>query len=395
MCFSSIRIASPAIGSMLIDFDDLNLVMVTKLFQDRSVCDLRAPLPLRALIGSPEILQHGSVGVEELAAPRECPAWIKLGDLKFKERLLSLSQVESCTGHRDCQVDALLGGQIIHLRSKPGFNSTLGPAERALALNHEGKVPLRTGQASVCAQLTKGERVVTRVKCRDGERLTSDRDPSPASCRRDCVLMRELRLIVEQQVHHCQVTGYPFLGLRLKRLQLIPRCRIQVKRSDLVGNLRIIVFRTYRTQLMLQALRLGEFTVAPAPIAPTGAACPASAEIATSWLIIAPSTTVITAATLPTPVAVALRTACAGATLVGAFTRTSSSVRALAETTCPIGTVAAVATSATAVERASTVARRPSLVGTIIVTTRSTAREVSPTTAIVAAIAITRWPTVE
>ena len=57
--------------------------------------------PLLGLLGVPEVLEHGRVGVEERGAPRESALGVELRNLQLSQRGLGLTEVEPGAGHRD------------------------------------------------------------------------------------------------------------------------------------------------------------------------------------------------------------------------------------------------------------------------------------------------------
>lgn len=107
-------------------------------------------------------------------------------------------------------------------------------------------MPLRPSEAPVCAQLTECKRIVTETVRSDGESFPRYRDSTCTPAGRDCVLVRQFWISVDERGNHGQVARDSFLYIHLERFELVACRRVEVFRLHLVWDLRILMLRTYR-----------------------------------------------------------------------------------------------------------------------------------------------------
>lgn len=183
----------------LVDLEDLEFVERSQVILQSTGGAIGVAVPLACLVVAAEIFEDGGVGAEELGAPGKGSLGVELGDLEFEERLLRLAEVETGAGHRDGEVDALLGVELRGVGFETGLERLLGAAEAALAVDHQCEVAVESAQAAVGAQLAQRQGEVAGAVGGDREGLTGDGDAPRAPARREGVLVREGRVIVDEQ----------------------------------------------------------------------------------------------------------------------------------------------------------------------------------------------------
>ena len=358
---------------VLVDLNHLDLIVATEVFAKRLLGEDRAIAPLLALNLAPEIFKYVCVCGEELRAPAERFTGVKFSNLKLEKSLLGLAKVEPCTRHRDRQLHSLLGFKFAQLGSETGLNATLWAAKRTLALNHEGKMPLRAGEATEGTKLAQSEGVITDVVSGDGEGLTRHRDAPCATTRRDCVLMCEFWVVAEQHAGHGEVLCNALGGLRLQRLQFVAGTGVQIFRRDVFRNKRIVMLAAHRPQLVLQALSLSELATAATAVTLACATGATTAKLRAIPLSTRASIKRTIAVTLRPAVVTALTVAARLTLVPAALTVTANRMIAVATVAARLAIEVAVALTARfAVKRTFAVTVRPTIIAALTVATRLT-----------------------
>ena len=176
--------------------------------------------PQLSLVIAAEILEHGSVGVEQRGAPRKGDVRVELRDLELGERLLGLDEVEAGTGHRDGEFHLYLDGQGGTRHGTPKLEGTVRTAESPLAVHHHGQLVVAARDTSIRAQLAKGEGEVAARIGGDRERLTHDRDAPGTTSGRDGMAVGKDGVGVDETSGHHHVAGHLFRILLAQGLEL-------------------------------------------------------------------------------------------------------------------------------------------------------------------------------
>ena len=274
---SSVRAVHGFLLVLFLDFEDLKLVLSTRVFGKGSERAIRVLVPLGGLGLTPQIFKHSRVGREQCGAPGKRLTRVQFRDFEFEERLLGLAQVKASAGHGDRQMHTLIGIERLRVDFKASLDGLFRTSEAALTVDHEGNVAVESAEPAVGAQLAQGEGKVARAVRSDRERLAGNRDPACATACGYGVLVCKLGIVVDEEGDHRQVSRHALLDLGLQRLQLIARRGVQIPRINLVRDDRVVVLSTDGAQFVLQALRFREFTVASAAVAPPAAAGTATA----------------------------------------------------------------------------------------------------------------------
>ncbi|WP_312720894.1 hypothetical protein [Mobilicoccus sp.] len=93
--------------------------------------------PLTGVIGAAELEQRVGVRVVQPRRPRLGAARDEVTSLEFPQRLLGLAEIPADSGGDDRHLDALGGGQGVHLRRCREFEGLLGAAQGPFAVDHE------------------------------------------------------------------------------------------------------------------------------------------------------------------------------------------------------------------------------------------------------------------
>ena len=116
-----------------------------------------AALPLLGLVVAAELLEHRRARREQRRAPLEGAIGIQLGDVELLQRALGLAEVEPRAGHGDRELHADCRRQCRPIDRAAHFESAVGPAHAALAVDHEGDLIVLAGDAAVGAQLAQAQ----------------------------------------------------------------------------------------------------------------------------------------------------------------------------------------------------------------------------------------------
>lgn len=153
----------------------------------------------------------------------------------------------------------------------PLLERALRPPHPPLAVHHERQLIVAPGDPAVGAQLPQGERVILHRVGRDREGLPHHADPAGATRRRDRVLVRQRRILVDQPGRHHQMLGHALGVLFTQCLQLIARDAIQFAGFHAVRDDRVVVSRSHRPRAERVAV-LGRLALPGAGIVACGLA---------------------------------------------------------------------------------------------------------------------------
>ena len=178
-------------------------------------------LPLRRLVGAAQLFEHRGARSEQPRAPFEGAIGVELRDVELLKRALGLAEIEACPRHGDRQLHTDRSVQRGAVHRATHLEGAVGAADAPLAVDHERDLVVASRDAPVGAQLAQRESEIARRIGRDRERLPDDRDAPGTSRRRQCMLVRQRGVLVDELRRHRQVARDLVGVLLAQRLQLV------------------------------------------------------------------------------------------------------------------------------------------------------------------------------
>ncbi len=200
--------------------------------------DLGSTLPLGSFIGPSEFFEHRRSRGEERRAPLERAVRVGLGDLELLQRTVRLSEIEARSRHGDRQLYAHRYGQARAVDRAPLLESAVGASDSALTVDDERKLLVGPGDPAVRPEFAQCQGEVADGVSRDGDGLADDSDTAGASGCRQCMLVRQLRVLVDHASRHREVSGDVVGVVLAEGLQLIASSARKVEGGDVLGDLR-------------------------------------------------------------------------------------------------------------------------------------------------------------
>ncbi len=222
----------------LFDLVDLQHFAISIAGTDGLFGDLGATLPRGSLLGAPEFLEDGGAGREQAGTPRERAVRVEFGDVELLQGALRLAEVQPCARHRDRELHADLGRQGAPVDGATDLEGAVGTTDPPLAVDEQCDLVVAAGDPAIGAQFAHGKGEVPERVRGDRDGLTDDRDASGAAGCRERVLVRELRVVVDEACGHREMTG-DLLGVLLAEgLQFIARSPVEILRRHVGGQRR-------------------------------------------------------------------------------------------------------------------------------------------------------------
>ena len=295
--------------------------------------------PFVGLVLATELLERGRVSTVERRRPAVGGRGVELWNLQLAQRGCGIPEVQTCSGHRDREFD-------LHRRLECGavdgpseLEGTFRAPEPALAVDHHGELIVAAGDPSVRAEFSERRGEVTETVRRDRGGLTDHSHAAGSACSAQRVLVRFLRIGVDEERRGDEVSRHPVRVVLAEGLELSTSGGVEVTGIDLVRDLGVVVTRADRTG----AVRVPVFPVVPSGLAEAGAGravtvaepLPIGSTVAGGAVVIATERTVV-ATTANGPISVTAGTVIVAAE--GTVTITTGTVIVPTERTVTVTT---------------------------------------------------------
>ena len=257
--------------------------------------------PLVGLVLATELLERGRVSTVERRRPAVGGRGVELWNLQLAQRGCGIPEVQTCSGHRDREFDLhrrLEGGAV---DGPSELEGTFRAPEPTLTVDHHRELVVAAGDPPVGAEFPERRGEVTETVRRDRGSLTDHSHAAGSACSAQRVLVRFLRIGVDEERRGDEVSRDPVHVVLAEGLELSTSGGVEVTGIDLVRDLGVVVTRADRTG----AVRVPVFPVVPSGLAEAGAGravtvaepLPIGSTVAGGAVVIATERTVIAAAT--------------------------------------------------------------------------------------------------
>ena len=215
---------------VVLDVEDLDLVLLDRLWTDPVSDGLSLPAPseLCEPVGA-----HRVQTSEGVAVGGTGPDSV----LDDEQAKIGLAHVVAKTGDDHGQLGPFDLVELARVCRLSGLEGLVEVTQCALAVDLDGPVQVKTGQAPGGTNLSKGLAVVAGEVCRDAGRLPDDGDAARVGGGVACVLVGGLRIVVEEALNHDQVPGNVLSVSTPQGAQLGPGAPFKISRLDVVRDL--------------------------------------------------------------------------------------------------------------------------------------------------------------
>jgi len=255
--------------------------------------------PLVGLVLATELLERGRVSTVERRRPGVGGRGVELWNLQLAQRGCGIPEVQTCSGHRDREFHLHRSLECGAVDGPSELEGTFRAPEPALAVDHHGELVVAAGDPSVRAEFPERRGEVTETVGSDRGGLADHGDAAGSACSAQRVLVRFLRIGVDEERCGDEVSRHPVRVVLAEGLELSTSGGVEVAGIDLVGDLRVVVTRADRTG----AVRVAVFPVVPSSLTEAGAGravtvtepLPVGSTVAGGALVVAAERTVVAA----------------------------------------------------------------------------------------------------
>lgn len=205
-------------------------------------------MPLGRIGIATELLQDGRVCVEQVGAVAEGARTVQLRDLQLAEGGVLLVEIEASPGHRNGERHADGYVECCDIDRVAELESTVGALQPTLTVDHQRQLVVSAGDTTVGAKLAQGQSVVAETVGGDRDRLADNGDTTGTTAGSLSVLVRKLRVFLDELSCHDEVPRNEVGVLFAQRLQLRTGHLVELARLDLVRQVRLELARAHRTQ---------------------------------------------------------------------------------------------------------------------------------------------------
>ena len=266
---------------VVLDVEDLDLVLLDRLWTDPVSDGLSLPAPseLCEPVGAHRVQTSEGVAVGGTGPD---------GVLDDEQAKIGLAHIVAKTGNDHGQLGPFDLVELARVCRLSGLEGLVEVTQCALAVDLDGPVQVKTGQAPGGTNLSEGLAVVASEVCRDAGRFPDNGDAARVGGGVACVLVGGLRIVVEEALNHDQVPGNVLSVGTPQGAQLGPGAPFKISRLDIVRDLGLGDPLT---------LRRTTATI----VSPVARVVPPGAVVETARPATIAITTPATALTVPTP----------------------------------------------------------------------------------------------